>query len=257
MDLVELKSFLDRKVEQYNRPDFIENDPISIPHSFSRLQDIEIMGFIAAILAWGQRKTIISKCRQLIDLMHGAPYDFIRGHNEKDLKPLLDFKHRTFNATDLLYFIAFFREYYSKHESLETAFSQFIRPQDENIQRGLEGFYDLFFSLQDIPQRTRKHIASPKKNSTCKRLNMFLRWMVRRDDRGVDFGLWKSVKPSQLLCPLDLHVDRVARKLGLITSKNTNWKTVLELTDHLRELDPADPVKYDFALFGLGIIEKY
>jgi uncharacterized protein (TIGR02757 family) len=257
LDSSELKKFLDRKVEQYNRPEFIEDDPISIPHSFSLLQDVEIMGFIAAILAWGQRKTIISKCHQLAEMMENAPYDFVRHHEEKDLKRLLHFKHRTFNPTDLLYFIAFFKEYYSKHESLQNAFSRYIQPEDPTIQNGLEGFYELFFSLEDVPQRTRKHIASPKKNSTCKRLNMFLRWMVRQDNKGVDFGLWKSIKPSQLLCPLDLHVDRVARKLGLIESRTTNWKTVLELTDHLRAFDPEDPVKYDFALFGLGVIEKY
>lgn len=249
----ELKDFLDQKVEQFNTPDFIPNDPVSIPHLFSKQQDIEIMGFFAAILAWGQRKTIIAKCHELIKLMDNSPHDFIINHWEKDLRRFLNFKHRTFNPTDLLYFIAFFRNYYKKHDSLEMAFSQ----SNGELEIALKNFHELFFSLEDAPQRTRKHIATPAKNSTCKRLNMYLRWMVRKDNKGVDFGLWKSINPSQLLCPLDLHVDRVARRLGLIKSKATNWKTVLELTENLRKLDPKDPVKYDFALFGLGVIEKF
>jgi uncharacterized protein (TIGR02757 family) len=244
---------LDQKYLQYNRPNFIANDPICIPHLFERQQDIEIMGFWAAVLAWGQRKTIINKCKELITLMDGSPYDFVVNHQDHDLKRFLNFKHRTFNATDTLYFLAFFRDYYQKNNSLETAFSQFLHPDNETIEPALVGFHDLFFGLEDYPTRTRKHIATPLRNSSCKRINMFLRWMVRQDNQGVDFGIWQQIAPSQLVCPCDVHVDRVARKLGLITRPHTDWKTAIELTQNLRILDPHDPVKYDFALFGLGV----
>jgi uncharacterized protein (TIGR02757 family) len=255
-DILRLKPFLDKKVAEYNAFDFIEEDPVSIPHLFERKEDIEIMGFFAAILAWGQRKTIINKCRELIERMDGAPYDFVTGHSEKDLQQLVDFKHRTFNDIDLLYFIRFFQHHYSKHASLEEAFV--VGTDDETISNGLIHFRQQFFSLPDYPHRTKKHVSSPAEGgSTCKRLNMFLRWMVRSDKHGVDFGIWQNIKPSQLLCPLDLHVDRVARKLGLITIKQTNWAAVEELTSNLRLLDPDDPVKYDFALFGLGVMEKF
>jgi uncharacterized protein (TIGR02757 family) len=250
-----LKAFLDFKVAQYNRPDFITLDPVSIPHMFSKKQDIEIMGFWAATLAWGQRVTIINKCKELIMLMDGAPYDFIINHEERDLKKLLHFKHRTFNDIDTLYFIAFFRRHYSQFDSLESAF---IPEGGEYTPfRGLGGFRSYFFSLPDYPHRTIKHVSSPAQKSTCKRLNMFLRWMVRKDDCGVDFGIWNRIKPAELICPCDLHVDRVARKLQLITRKQTDWQTAVELTDRLKEFDPIDPVKYDFALFGLGIEEKF
>lgn len=251
-----LKEFLDSKVAEYNQPGFIENDPVCIPHLFSRKQDIEIMGFWASILAWGQRKTIINKCRELIDLMDGAPYDFIMNHKEDDLKPFLSFKHRTFNDVDTLYFIEFFRDYYTKEKSLEHAFSRFLLPNSEDVGPALAGFHDLFFSLPDYPHRTRKHIATPLRGSTCKRINMFLRWMVRKDNKGVDFGIWNKIKMSQLICPCDVHVDRVARRFGLITRKQTDWQTAIELTENLREMDPEDPVKYDFALFGIGVEEK-
>ncbi len=252
-----LQSFLDEKVQQYNQPAFIENDPISIPHLFSRKQDIEITGLWASVLAWGQRKTIINKCRELITLMDHAPYDFIINHQEEDLKRFLHFKHRTFNATDTLYFIAFFRHFYTMYSSLEEGFVQFIQPSDQTIENGLKGFRNLFFSLEYAPARTRKHISTPAANSACKRLNMFLRWMVRKDTNGVDFGIWNNISPAQLVCPCDVHVDRVARRLGLIGRKQTDWFTALELTQNLRLLDPTDPVKYDFALFGLGIEEGY
>jgi len=250
-----LQSFLDSKVAQYNRPEFIENDPIVIPHMFSKKQDIEIMGFWAATLAWGQRVTIIKKCKELIMLMDGAPYDFIINHEEPDLKKLLSFKHRTFNDIDTLYFISFFRYHYERFDSLEDAFI----PADGDYSpfRGLGGFRSYFFSLPDYPHRTQKHVSSPSQKSTCKRLNMFLRWMVRKDDNGVDFGIWNRISPADLVCPLDLHVDRVSRKLLLITRKQTDWQTALELTDRLRQFDPTDPVKYDFALFGLGIEERW
>jgi uncharacterized protein (TIGR02757 family) len=250
-----LRAFLDTKVSQYNQPGFITNDPISIPHLFTKKQDIEIMGFWAATLAWGQRVTIINKCKELISLMDGAPYDFIMGHEDIDLKKLLHFKHRTFNDIDTLYFIAFFRYHYTNHGSLESAFI----PADGNYtaEIGLNSFRSYFFSLPDFPHRTKKHVSSPSQKSTCKRLNMFLRWMVRKDDNGVDFGIWNQIKPADLIMPCDLHVERVARKLNLITRKQTDWQTAVELTKRLREFDPLDPVKYDFALFGLGIEERW
>ena len=250
-----LKEFLDEKVILYNRPNFIENDPVSIPHLFTKKQDIEIAGFFAATLAWGQRKTIINKCRELMGLMDNDPHTFILHHKEKDLKRFLSFKHRTFNATDALYYIEFLKWFYSKHQSLEEGFK--MSAADETIERGLIHFHQLFFSLEDHPERTRKHLATPERKSTCKRINMYLRWMVRQDSNGVDFGIWQSIKPSQLVCPCDVHVDRVARKLKLIKRKQTDWQTALELTANLRKLDPADPVKYDFALFGLGIDEGW
>ncbi|BAU54717.1 TIGR02757 family protein [Mucilaginibacter gotjawali] len=253
-----IKAFLDSKVIQYNRPDFIPNDPVSIPHLFTKQQDIEIMGLWAAVLAWGQRVTIINKCHELIKLMDGAPYDFIMNHEEPDLKKLLEFKHRTFNDTDTLYFISFFRHHYSKYESLEAAFMPPGPLKGElAVEQSLNYFRSYFFSLSDFPHRTKKHISSPSQKSTCKRLNMFLRWMVRKDDCGVDFGIWNHIKPAELIIPCDLHVDRVARKLNLITRKQTDWQTAVELTERLREFDPLDPVKYDFALFALGIEEHF
>ncbi len=252
-DQVRLRAFLEEQVDRYNRPAFITNDPISIPHRFQKRQDIEISGFVAATLAWGQRKTIINKCSEFFNYMDHAPYDFVRFHQEADLKPFLNFKHRTFNATDALYFIAFFRQWYQQHDSLEDAFLTGMNPDSEDIELGLTGFHDTFFGLPDFPARTRKHVATPARKSACKRLNMFLRWMVRQDNRGVDFGLWRRLRPAQLVCPCDVHVDRVARELGLITRKQTDWSTALELTQNLRRLDPIDPVKYDFALFGLGV----
>lgn len=250
----DLKVFLDEMADHYNGPDFIEKDPVSMPHQFTRLQDIEIIGFWVAMLAWGQRVTIINNARRLIDLMDGAPHDFILQHEEKDRARFSDFKHRTFQYTDTLYFLEFFQWYYRKHDSLEAAFSRHLSTESETVEPALKGFHDLFFSLEHAPQRTRKHIATPARNSTCKRLNMFLRWMVRQDDRGVDFGLWKQIRPRQLLMPLDVHVDRVARKYGLIERKQRDWRTVLELTEKLRAFDAEDPVKYDFALFGLGVL---
>jgi uncharacterized protein (TIGR02757 family) len=240
---------LEGKHQQYNSVAFIENDPISIPHRFSKQQDIEIAGFFAATLAWGNRKSIIASGERLMEWMDYAPYDFVTNHEEQDLKRFLNFKHRTFNATDTLYFIEFFKQYYSRHKSLEDAF---IGKKESR----LANFHDHFFALEDSPQRTRKHVATPLRGSTCKRLNMFLRWMVRKDSKGVDFGIWKKIKPSELLIPLDVHVDRVARKLGLIKRKQTDWQTVLELTENLKAFDAKDPVKYDFALFGLGVLDK-
>ncbi len=278
----DLKDFLDSKVEQYNRPNFIDNDPISIPHQYSLKQDIEIAAFFAAILAWGQRKTIINKCQELFLRMDNQPYQFVRHHSDNDLKNLLGFKHRTFNDTDLLYFVAFLKQHYQYSNSLETAFipqgltfrtdylsveeiasgyeltsstcyTSDLVVSDFTIENALNHFRSNFFSLPDFPRRTIKHVSSPKQKSTCKRLNMFLRWMVRKDDKGVDFGLWNIIQPKNLICPCDVHVDRVSRHFNLILRKQTDWQTALELTDALKKFDPIDPVKYDFALFGLGV----
>jgi uncharacterized protein (TIGR02757 family) len=257
IDHNQLKRFLNLKYKQYNQYRFIENDPICIPHAFSKKQDIEIMGFIAAIFAWGQRITIIRKCEDLMVRMDNAPHDFILHHSAKDLKKLVGFKHRTFNDTDLLYLIQFFHTWYSSNESLENAFSDGMEATDITVENGLIHFKNVFFNLPDFPTRTMKHIASPDQNSACKRLNMFLRWMVRQDKSGVDFGIWKNIGMSQLVCPLDVHVQRVALKLGLIESTKSDWKTALELTHSLHMFDPKDPVKYDFALFGLGIEENF
>jgi uncharacterized protein (TIGR02757 family) len=261
----ELRDFLDKKVAEYNRPSFITDDPVSVPHAYSKPQDIEIAGFFAAIFAWGNRTTIIRKSKELMQLMDGAPYQFVLHHTDKDLKKLLDFRHRTFNATDLLYFIEFFHHHYQRYDSLEEAF---LLPWEEARQTGgpndgwqagqaLKAFYHYFFSLDHIPPRTRKHIATPERHSSCKRINMFLRWMARKDNKGVDFGLWRRIPPARLICPLDLHVARVARKFDLLSRKQSDWLAAQELTDHLLDLDPSDPVKYDFALFGLGVMEKF
>ena len=253
----DIKGFLDEKVELYNQPGFIANDPISIPHRFSKKQDIEISGFFAAILAWGQRKTIINKCLELFEKMDNAPHEFLMNHQEDDLKPFLSFKHRTFNDVDTRYFIHFLTWFYKKYDSLEQAFLLGQNGEIDAMESILSRFHEFFFSLPDAPSRTRKHIATPARKAACKRITIYLRWMVRKDSKGVDFGIWEQIKPAQLICPCDLHVDRVARKLGLITRKQTDWLTALELTEQLRTFDPMDPVKYDFALFGLGIEEKF
>ncbi len=252
----DLKKLLDEQVKRFNEPGFIKDDPIQIPHRFTKLQDIEITGFWVSMLAWGQRKTIINKSLELIDLMGGSPHDFILNHSEKDRKAFLGFKHRTFQATDTLYFLEFLQNYYKAHDSLENAFARFLSPQDENIEKGLVGFQELFFDHPDAPKRTRKHVATPARKSSCKRLNMFLRWMVRKDDKGVDFGLWSAIKPSQLMMPLDVHVEKIGRRLGLLKRKQRDWRAVVELTNNLKKFDPDDPVKYDFALFGMGVLEK-
>lgn len=256
MNQAAFKKFLDQKAAQYNNPLFIGSDPIFVPHQFEKLQDREIAGFFAAILAWGHRKIILKNALHLTALMDGSPHDFILHHEEKDLKRFLHFRHRTFNATDLLYCIYFFREYYTLHDSLETAFSSHLRPGDETVENALAGFRNTFFA-HEHPQRSEKHISNPAKNSACKRLNMFLRWMVRHDEQGVDFGIWKSIAPSQLVCPLDIHVSRVAKRFGLLQSDQVSWKAAVSLTDELRIFDAGDPVKYDFALFGLGVEERF
>ena len=248
-----LQELLDTKYNQFNRVDFIEDDPIQIPHRFKEKQDIEIAGFFAAVLAWGQRKTIINKCSELMGLMDNAPHQFIINHTENDLKSLLHFKHRTFNSTDLLYFISFLRSFYQDHDSLEQAFV--INNRDVNTELAITSFHQAFFAFEFAPDRTRKHIATPARKSACKRLNMYLRWMVRQDDSGVDFGIWNKIKPSQLVCPLDVHVERIARQLGLIKRRQSDWLAAVELTNNLKQYDTSDPVKYDFALFGMGLEE--
>ncbi|MBT8231474.1 MAG: TIGR02757 family protein [Saprospiraceae bacterium] len=232
-----------------NHFDFVVNDPISIPKAYRKKQDIEITAFWTSMLSWGQRKTIINKCNELFKLMDNAPHDFIVNHTEKDRKHFEHFKHRTFQYTDTLYFLEFLQTYFRKHDSLEDAFIN-----EKGIENALIQFNELFFSLPDAPRRTQKHIASPAKKSTCKRLNMFLRWMVRNDNSNVDFGLWQKINSSTLMIPLDVHVERVARKLGLLNRKQRDWKAVVELTNNLKEFDPNDPVKYDYALFGMGVI---
>jgi uncharacterized protein (TIGR02757 family) len=270
----EIHQLLDQKVKQYNHIEFIEKDPICIPHLFTKQQDIEIAGFFAAIFAWGNRTTIINKSKELLQRMDNAPFAFCTQHQDKDLKKLLGFAHRTFNDTDLLYCIEFFKQHYSKNESLESAFFKTARLSSKSIdktntesidsknkihsvEKALIHFQDYFFSLEDAPARTKKHISSPVSGSTCKRLNMFLRWMVRKDKQGVDFGIWKKISPADLIMPIDVHVARVSRGLGIVKRTQTDWQTAIELTNYCRTLDPKDPVKYDFALFSLGVIEKF
>lgn len=252
-----LKDLLDQAVDRFNTPSFIPDDPICIPHRFSLLQDREIIGFWTAMLAWGQRKTILKSAQRLVERMDGAPYEFVLHHREQDRARFENFCHRTFQGIDALWFLEFFQDYYRQESTLETAFTRHLAPGAADVGASLKGFHRAFFQHPDAPFRTRKHVATPERGSTCKRLNMFLRWMVRRDDRGVDFGVWTGIQPRQLLMPLDLHVDRVARRLGLLERKQTDWLAVLELTEKLRAFDPEDPVKYDFALFGMGVIDFF
>jgi len=250
-----LKEFLDQKVEQYNVPRFIDLDPISIPKKYAAREDIEITAFWTAILAWGQRVTIINKANELFDLMDSAPHDFIINHTEADRQRFSAFKHRTFNFTDTLYFLEFLQRHYRSFSSLEDAFLP--KGQFQDMERSLIHFRSYFFDHPYAPERTKKHIASPARKSTCKRLNMFLRWMVRKDGSGVDFGLWHRIQPSDLMMPLDVHVERHSRNLGLLQRKQRDWQAVVELTENLRKFDCEDPVKYDFALFGMGVDKDF
>lgn len=235
--------------DKYHQKGFITNDPISIPHRFSLQQDIEIAGLFAAILAWGNRKSIINSCNKLMQWMDEKPYEFILHHSAKDLKPLTTFVHRTFNGTDALYFIEFLKQHYLKYASLEELFLH------KDAAQRLIQFHHAFFALEHFPERTKKHIATPERKSTCKRLNMYLRWMVRKDpkDNRVDFGLWKRISIDSLMCPLDVHVENYARQLNLIQRKQRDWLTVTELTANLKLIDAKDPVRFDYALFGMGI----
>ncbi|WP_020567050.1 TIGR02757 family protein [Neolewinella persica] len=256
MTKAELRATLDHYHDRYNRPDFIPDDPIGLVHAFDDPRDREVIGFWVATLAWGRRATIINKGAQLIELMGGEPYRFITEHREEDRARFADWKHRTFTYTDTLYFLEYLQRFYQENASLETAFSRHLTPEDQTIEPALIGFHNDFFSLPEAPQRTRKHVASPARKSRCKRLCMYLRWMVRQDDRGVDFGDWHQISPGQLCLPLDVHVERQARRLKLLKRKQTDWQAVLELTAAVRRFDPEDPGRYDFALFGMGIDES-
>lgn len=250
----EIKIFLEEKVQQYESFDFIEVDPILIPHQFSQKEDIEISGFLAATIAWGNRKSIINNAKKMMALMDHAPYDFIINHQKSDLERFEGFVHRTFNADDLRYFIKALQHIYQEHQGLEQLFSQYANP--ESLQGAIHHFKQVFFSLPH-QQRTQKHVSDPLKGSAAKRLNMYLRWMVRSSKNGVDFGLWKSLHPRQLSCPLDVHTGNVARKLKLLKRKQNDGKALKELDIALRKMDPEDPVKFDYALFGLGVFEKF
>ena len=254
MNSSELKSFLDEKVLQYNTLDFIESDPVQIPHLFSQKEDIEIAGFLSATIAWGNRKMIIKNSHKMMDLMGNAPYDFVMSHSENDLERLETFVHRTFNGQDFASFIRSLKNIYENHNGLESVYAK--NQELKTMQNSISEFKKTFF---EIPHqfRTQKHISDPLNNSAAKRINMYLRWMVRQDTKGVDLGIWKSISPASLSCPLDVHSGNVARKLGLLTRKQNDGKALAELDLKLREFDANDPVKYDFALFGLGVFEKF
>lgn len=249
----ELKDFLDEKVEQYNRPKFIETDPIQIPHLFTKKEDREIAGFLTATIAWGNRKSILKNAHKLMELMDQAPFQFVMQHEENDLERLSPFVHRTFNEIDLRFFIKSLRNIYQNHDGLETIFQK--NATKNSLQPAIHALKKHFFEIPH-PSRTTKHVSDPLKNSAAKRINMFLRWMVRNDNAGVDFGIWQ-IAPSLLSCPLDVHSGNVARKLGLLSRKQNDSKALAELDISLRHLAPDDPVKYDFALFGLGVFEGF
>ena len=252
MNHSDLKDFLDEKVELYLKPDFIEEDPISIPHLFKKKEDIEIAAFLTATIAWGRRPMIMKNAHKMMQIMEHSPHEFILNANDKEINKSLDFCHRTFQGLDLQTFIYALRNIYQNHRGLEACFYT----DGEDMSDGISNFKQTFFSIEHL-QRTQKHVSDPLKGSASKRLIMFLRWMVRPNNKGVDFGIWKSLNPSQLSCPLDVHTANVARKLGLITRNSNDWKTVKELDVHLRSFCKEDPAKYDFALFGLGVYENF
>lgn len=252
MNTVQLYSLLEEKHNLYNRPGFIEGDPISVPHLFSSKEDIEIAGFLTATISWGNRKSIVASARRLMKLMDNSPHDFLVHAAPREFRPFLGFVHRTFSGDDCLFFLTALKRIYKVHGGPETLFSEMDRlGAAEAICR----FRNEFLSEEHL-SRTEKHLANPLAGSAAKRINMFLRWMVRRDSRGVDFGLWSTIDPASLVCPLDVHSGNIARRLGLITRRQNDWKAAMELTAALRSIDPADPVKYDFALFGMGVFEK-
>lgn len=254
LNKLDLKEFLDEKVQKYNSLEFIDSDPIQIPHRYTAKEDIEIAGFLSATIAWGNRKSIITNANRMMEMMGNAPYDFVMSSDDNQLERLDGFVHRTFNDIDFKYFIKALRYIYEKHNGLEALLSKSI--EDNDLQMAISQFKQAFFKIEH-PQRTTKHISDPAKGSAGKRLNMWLRWMCRKDDVGVDFGIWDSISPSLLSCPLDVHSGNVARKLGLLKRKQNDANAVKELDTALRQLDPVDPVKYDFALFGLGVFEKF
>lgn len=254
MNKTELKEFLDEKVDLYNNPKFIESDPIQIPHQFSVKEDIEIAGFLSATIAWGNRKMIIKNAQKMMELMGNSPYDFVMTHKDHHLEKLESFVHRTFNGQDFTTFILGLRQIYSRYNGLETVFAQNL--ENESTQKSISEFKKIFFEIKH-QNRSQKHISDPLNNSAAKRINMFLRWMCRKDNKGVDLGIWNSIPMSALSCPLDVHSGNVARKLGLLARKQNDAKALLELDTNLRILDLNDPVKYDFALFGLGVFEGF
>jgi uncharacterized protein (TIGR02757 family) len=254
LNKTELKEFLDTKVLEYNQPTFIESDPIQIPHQFNNKEDIEIAGFLTATIAWGNRKMIIKNAQKMMELMGNSPYDFVLNHKEYHLDNFDGFVHRTFNTADFQYFIKALQHIYKNHKGLEFVFTK--NATSTSMQPAIHSFKQVFFEIPHL-HRTEKHISDPLKNSAAKRINMYLRWMIRNDNAGVDFGIWKSISPSSLSCPLDVHSGNVARKLGLLTRKQNDAKALFELDKNLRLLDKQDPVKYDFALFGLGIFESF
>jgi len=250
----DLKDFLDTKVEQYNNTKFIESDPIQIPHRFSKKEDIEIASFLTATIAWGNRKSIINNANRLMQFLDNSPFEFVMQHKESDLEKLEPFVHRTFNGLDCITFIKALQHIYNKHNGLEAVFKK--HAEDSSLQTSIHYFKKYFFEIEHL-QRTEKHVSDPLKNSAAKRINMFLRWMIRNDKTGVDFGIWETLSPKQLSCPLDVHSGNVARKLGLLKRKQNDAKALNELDKSLRKLDSNDPVKYDFALFGLGVFEGF
>lgn len=254
LKLSELKSFLDEKVNLYNNPKFIESDPIQIPHQFSKKEDIEIAGFLTATIAWGNRKSIIKNTNRMIELLDHSPFQFITQHQDSDLDALKPFVHRTFNGDDFIQFIKSLQHIYNNYSGLEAVFAKHATPK--SLQQSIHEFKTLFFEIPHL-ERSKKHVSDPLKKSAAKRINMYLRWMIRNDNAGVDFGIWKSLSPAQLSCPLDVHSGNVARKLGLLNRKQNDAKALEELDYNLRQLDPEDPVKYDFALFGLGVFEGF
>lgn len=245
---------LNELAEFYNSPSFIESDPIAIPHEFSQKEDIEIAGFLSATLAWGNRKSIQKSARCLINLMNNSPFDFVINHQDSDLKIMESFVHRTFNGSDAIFFMSSLQNIYRKHYGLEALFTNGFM-QSKSIYGALNLFRNVFLEIPHL-SRSEKHISSPLTGSAAKRLNMFLRWMVRRDNRGVDFGIWNSIPMSGLMLPLDVHTGRVARELGFITRNSNDWKAVEEVMRSLRQFDATDPVKFDFALFGLSVEGK-
>ena len=254
MNNAELKEFLNAKVIQYNTIDFIEPDPISVPHRYKLKEDIEIAGFLAATIAWGNRSMITKNGHRMMDLMGDSPFDFVMSHNEFQLERLENFVHRTFNSDDFKHFISALKHIYTKHNGLENIFT--IHQTLDSLQPAIQQLHNAFFEIPHF-DRTKKHVANPSKGSVSKRINMYLRWMIRHDNEGVDFGLWKSISPAKLSCPLDVHSGNVARKLGILNRKQNDIKALAELDNSLRLLDKNDPVKYDFALFGLGIFEGF
>lgn len=251
MNREQLNEFLETYVAKYNIPEFIENDPIQIPHQFTAKEDIEIAGFLSASIAWGQRPVIIRNANRLLEMMDFAPADFVRNCQESDLNVFSAFKHRTFQAVDMQFFIRSLQNIYQNFGGMENVFTKGF---NSDAKTAIIDLNRIFNSVNHL-NRSEKHLSNPAKNSAAKRLNMFLRWMVRNDNKGVDFGLWKKISPSKLMLPLDVHTARVGRGLGLLNRKKNDWKAVEEITNSLRTFDSSDPIKYDFALFGFGVNE--